>query len=333
METEILVIHRCNVKSDLLNYFSNDTLLHKVVSVKMVDARGTVEKGEGIGVVRDMLSLFWNDVYNSFMLGEDERVPYIRHDVTRDKWQAVARVFAKGFTQLGYFPIRLSKVFLSSCLFGEDSVTEDMYLESFLKYISKTEADLIEKVLSNSVDTDDEDVLDFLSAFECKRLVTRDNFREVIIEIAHKELVQKPRYACDCWLEVLSPLKSLILSKDSLFQIYSSLHPTVSKVCKLLIADPKSPAESESFSHLKRWIKGLDANGLAKFLRISTGSDVILCEAITVSFTLLGGTSRRPIFHTCGPVIELPATYNDFCDFREEWCSIMANNDIEMSIV
>ena len=52
--------------------------------MKVVDARGTVEKGEGIGVVRDMLSLFWNDVYNSFMLGEDERVPYIWHDVTRD---------------------------------------------------------------------------------------------------------------------------------------------------------------------------------------------------------------------------------------------------------
>ena len=50
METEILVIHRCNVKSDLLNYFSNDTLLQKVVSVRMVDARGTVEKDEGIGL-------------------------------------------------------------------------------------------------------------------------------------------------------------------------------------------------------------------------------------------------------------------------------------------
>ena len=77
-----------------------------------------------------------------------------------------------------FYPTRLSKVFLSSCLFGEDSVTENMYLESFLKYISKTEADLIERVLSNSVDTDDDDVLDFLSAFECKRLVTRAQYRE-----------------------------------------------------------------------------------------------------------------------------------------------------------
>ena len=79
-------------------------------------------------------------------------------------------------------------------------------------------------------------------------------------------------------------------------------------------------------------IKGLDENVLAKFLRFSTGSDVILCEAIAVTFTSLVGKGRRPIFHTCGSVIELPATYEDFCDFREEWCSLMSNVDIEMGI-
>ena len=31
------------------------------------------------------------------------------------------------------------------------------------------------------------------------------------------------------------------------------------------------------------------------------------------------------IFHTSGSVIELPATYEDFCDFREEWCGLMSN--------
>ena len=76
-------------------------------------------------------------------------------------------------------------------------------------------------------------------------------------------------------------------------------------------------------SYLKRWIKGLDENVLAKFLRFSTSSDVILCEAIAVTFTSLVGKGRRPIFHTCGSVIELPATYEDFCDFREEWCGLM----------
>ena len=35
------------------------------------------------------LSFFWQDAYVSLMLGEDERVPYIRHDMSRNHWQAV----------------------------------------------------------------------------------------------------------------------------------------------------------------------------------------------------------------------------------------------------
>ena len=159
-----------------------------------------------------------------------------------------------------------------------------------------------------------------------KIIVTKENFRDVIIEIAHKELVQKPRYiyAPDCWLDVLYPLKFFLTSIDDLFQIYKSLYSTPSKVCKLIKADPQNSTERESLSYLKRWI----CDGL----RFSTGSDVILCEAIAVTFTLLVGKCRRPIFHTCSSVIELPATYEDFCDFKEEWCGLMSNVDIEMGI-
>ena len=252
MERELLVIHRCNVKCDLFNHFVDDTNLHKVVDVKMIDPRGVEEKGEGVGFVRDAFSLFWHDVYNSYMLGEDERVPSIRHDVSQEKWQAIARILLKGYTQERYFPIKISKVFLCSCLFGEETVTGDTYFDSFMKYVSKTEAHLIERILSDSLSVDDEEVVDFLSAFECKRLVTKENFRDVIIEIAHKELVQKPRYASDCWLDVLYPLKSFLTSIDDLFQIYKSLYPTPSKVCKLIKVDPQHSAERESLSYLKR---------------------------------------------------------------------------------
>ena len=126
-------------------------------------------------------------------------------------------------------------------------MTTDMYFDSFMKYVIKTEAHLIERILSDSLSLDDEEVVDFLSAFECKRLVTKENFKDVIIEIAHKELVQKPRYASDCWLDVLYPLM-IFTSIDDLFQIYKSLYPTPSKVCKLIKADPQNSTERESLS-------------------------------------------------------------------------------------
>ena len=250
--------------------------LKKCISVKY--PRGIEEKGQGIGIVRDAISLFWKDVYNSYMLGEDERVPIIRYDVFKPMWQAIDRVMLKGYFQERYFPIQISPVFLSCCLFGEESVTPEMYFNSFMNYISKPEANLIEKVFSSSVSVDDDEVLELLTAFECKKVATADNFKDLIIEIAHKEIVQKPRYACDCWSEILLPLKSLITSSEVLFQIYESFHPTAGKVCKLFKAEPKSPAENESLSHLKRWIEGRSMNDLRHFLRISTGSDILLVE-------------------------------------------------------
>lgn len=302
MENEELVIHRTQVKHDFLHYFADSSILNKCINVKMIDPRGIEEKGQGGGVVRDAISLFWKDVYNSYMLGEGERVPIIRHDVSKAMWQAIARVLFKGYFQERYFPIQISSVFLSCCLFGEESVTREMYLDSFMKYISRPEAILVEKVLSSSVSVGDEEVLDLLTAFDCKKIATAENFKDIIIEIAHKELVQKPRYACDCWSPILVPLKSFITSKDVLFQIYDSLHPTVGKVCKLIKAEPKSSAENESLSHLKRWIKGLNVNDLKHFLRISTGSDIILVDGISVSFTSSVGKGRTPVFHMCGAV-------------------------------
>ena len=169
------------------------------------------------------------------------------------------------FFQEHYFPIQISPVILNCCLFREESVTPEMYFDSFMNYISKPEANLVEKVLSSSVSVGDNEVLDFLTAFECKKVAMTDNFKDLIIEIAHKEIVQKPRYACDCWSEILLPLKSLITSGDVLFQIYDSLHPTAGKVCKLIKEGPKSRAENESLSHLKRWINGRSINDLTLF--------------------------------------------------------------------
>ena len=173
METEVLVIHRTQVKHDLLHYFGDNNIFKKCISVKMIDPRGIEEKGQGIGIVRDAISLFWRDVYNSYMLGEDERVPIIRHDVSKPMWQAIARVMLKGYFQERYFPIQISPVFLSCCLFGEESVTPEMYFNSL------AEANLAEKVLSSSVSVDGDEVLDLLTAFECKKVATANNFKDL----------------------------------------------------------------------------------------------------------------------------------------------------------
>ena len=48
METEVLVVHRRQVKHDLLHYFGDNIIFKKkCMSVKMIDPRGIEEKGQG----------------------------------------------------------------------------------------------------------------------------------------------------------------------------------------------------------------------------------------------------------------------------------------------
>lgn len=200
LQEEISIhLHRVNIKKELITFFEDSGIVNKFLKIKMINDHGYDEKGEGCGVVRDAFSLFWQDSYVSLMLGEEERVPCIRHDMGKQHWQAVARIFVKGFLQAGYFPIQISQVFLTSLMFGEDAITNDMYLQSFKRYVSRAEADIIEKVIERKLSLDDDDFVDFLSAFDCKKVVNEANITEILIELAHKELVQKPSYVGDCW--------------------------------------------------------------------------------------------------------------------------------------
>ena len=326
-------LHRVNLKKELITFFEDSDIVNKFLKVRMINDHGYDEQGEGSGVVRDAFSLFWQDSYVSLMLGEEERVPCIRHDMGKQHWQAVARIFLKGFLQAGYFPIQISQVFLISLMFGEDAISNDMYLESFKRYVSRAESDIIEKVLGGKLPLDDDDFVDFLSAFDCKKVVDEANITEILIELAHKELVQKPSYVADCWEKLLTPLKLHFATTEELVNHLSFLQPTSAKICRMFNATPANPAEAETLAYLKRWVKGLDDTCLRRFLRLSTGADILIGAGIQVTFTTLSGAGRRPIFHTCGSVLEIPSTYDDFCDFRQEFTNIVNQQDIEMDLV
>ena len=113
-QSRIIKVHRGNIRKDLIEIFQDPLIMKCHLIVEMLDERGMAEKGRGSGVFKDALSLFWKDVYDSLMLGEGERVPFIRHDYQRNEWEAIARILLKGYQEYQYFPLRLSKTFVVS---------------------------------------------------------------------------------------------------------------------------------------------------------------------------------------------------------------------------
>ena len=331
--TKIIRVHRSLIREDMLENFSEPSILQVNLNAIIINQHGHEEAGQGSGVLREVFSLFWKECYKSHMLGETERVPYIRHDFDRKKWEAVGRILVKGYTESQYLPHKISKAFLAACLFGEGSVTCGMLQDSFKRYVSISEASVIEGCLTNSIQCDSEEVLDFLSAFDCKWRVTSENVVEIIREVAHKEIVQKPQYVADCWQPIVSRLKIYFPDVRSLDELYSSIVPTNVKVIALLKASPVTAADGESLAHLKRFIRGLDEAKLATFLRFTTASDVFVTDTLTISFTDNEGLQRRPAAHTCSFTLEVPSTYSSFCKLREEFMSILNSDGWEMNIV
>ena len=136
--------------------------------------------------------------------------------------------------------------------------------------------------MSDSIQGDNAELLNFLSVFDCKRRVTQDNLVEIIRELAHKEIIQKLQYVADCWGPIVSHLKLYFPDMCSLHELYSSILPTNVKVIFLLKATPLTAAEGETLVHLKRFIRGLDESKLATFLRFTTASDVLVTDTLTI---------------------------------------------------
>ena len=327
-ELKFVSLHRTTMKWDILKIFSDPEILKYDLQITFINVHGEAEEGQGIGLSREMLSSFWMEFYTAFSVGVQQMVPVIRHDLQQAEWQAMARVLIYGLS-FDYFPDRLCIAFLSSCLFGEEVVTDNMLLSSFQSYVAKDEAEVLARCISDSdVDpSDDEDILEFLSSYKCYKLPTKDNIKQIIVELAHQEIIQKPRYVADCWSQVFKDNISYhtIKSQADLQQLSAKSAVSAKKVVSLLQTNPATDAERASFQHLKRFVKSLEGKDLGILLKLMTGSDVICVNSIEVSYVSLAGLSRRPTFRTCGPLLELPSTYDSYSELSEEFSSIISN--------
>ena len=182
----LAAIRRSLVMRDLIEEFADVGIMSCSVKIVMVDEQGNDEAGiDTGGVYRDVIGCFLQDVYMSCTNGEDERVPSLRHDFQAREWSAIARILAKGFIDLKYFPYMLSKAFIVSFLFGEESVSEEILINSFKRYLAKDEEKVISDALEGDLnsrreDEEDEenDLIDILGRFDCRNPGDRVEYKE-----------------------------------------------------------------------------------------------------------------------------------------------------------
>ena len=331
----VLTVHRSCIRTELIEHFKDPSVMNCNIDFKVINEKGEFEQGVGVGVICEVYTLFWSEFSISMTIGERERVPFVRHDHFVEEWEAVGRILVKGFVSVSYFPTFLSKAFLCYCLFG-NQVPDSMFIDSFTKYLSPVEEELIVDIIRKNQFPDDEDEFtDFLERFKCRRVVTTENLSQVILEISKQELVQKPHLMISSLQPFVQQLKQYpqFQTISAIEGFYESLKPTTKKVLSCLTSNPQNEGERDAFKFLQRFVRGLELSKLVQFLRFTTAMDIMVDKKIEVTFIKSEGLSSRPIAHTCGPLLEIPSTYANYVELREDFMNILNRDTWEMDII
>jgi len=219
------------------------------------------------------------------------------------------------------------------CLFG--NVSNDVLLDSFYKFLSKGEEVLVLEALKTENENiyDDPDFQEILERFNCRSRVHPLNVYGIFVELARQEIVQRPFSMVSTWNRVLIKLKTdkNFQSTSALKAFFKQTTPTNSSIIRLLTCNPANDSERDTFKYLKQYIRGLTEDSLKRLLRFLTGADIIIVDGIKVSFICFQSEfERRPIAHTCAPLLELPSSYRNFCELREEFEGILRRDNWEM---
>ncbi|KXJ21767.1 hypothetical protein AC249_AIPGENE15187 [Exaiptasia diaphana] len=302
LRSKNLRIHRSYLKKDLIADFKDENILNRDITFEVINQRGDVEQGAGIGVTREVYSSFWVDFSISMTIGERERVPFVRHDHFVDEWKAVGRILVKGYRSLG-----------------------------------GTSEEMINSILEKPEIPEDRDELDdFLERFNCRTNVSKENIVKILVEISKQELVQKPHLMAAAWQPILQKHLKVCPEFQSVSKVeafYEGIKPTTKKVLDSIECNPNTSGERDVLKFLQRFIRRLEMPKLVQFLRFTTTMDIMGRNKLQVTFIKSEGFGSRPIAHTCGLVLELPSTYTNFVELREEFTNILNRDKWEMDIV
>ena len=100
------------------------------------------------GVCRDLYSAFWDIVYVKHFDGEKLLVPAVNSNTDLQILPLLGKILIHGFMVCGFLPVRLAFPVIAAILYGPNVVlSDDVYLESLLDYISTHDAASVREAL------------------------------------------------------------------------------------------------------------------------------------------------------------------------------------------
>ena len=80
LEHKNIVVHRQLIRNEMVDIFQDSSILKYILDVTLIGNDGNPKKGECRGVMLEVLTNFWQHVFDSLPVGAQEKIPNVRHD-------------------------------------------------------------------------------------------------------------------------------------------------------------------------------------------------------------------------------------------------------------
>lgn len=247
-----LIFHRGNVFVEMIEAFKSiNKQKCSNLMAELILPNGESEKGlDAGGVFRDTLSEFWTTMYETCTVGTNVKIPCIRHDFKEEEWKSMAKILYVGWVNSKYLPIKLAMPIIEQMLYGH--VTSKL-IPTFLLSLGESDNQILNSALKDFASVDKDDLLEAFSSLECRTVPNEYNLVELLEEISHKELIQKPHFIIEQFRKELKEVRmNTIISEENLLTLYKSMEPTAKNILNILSCHETNTDEIKTFGFLKK---------------------------------------------------------------------------------
>lgn len=315
--------------NDVMKLFTSEEIMKEFPLRIQYDTEIAYDAG---GVLRDMLSAFWEVAYLKLFDGGSVLTPLLHAQVDMTTFPLLGKILSHGYFVAGYLPLRIAFPTLAGMLLGQSAeVSDDMLITAFANSISPVDASVIKdalKVKGTSFRPDTSaKLLNVMSRYESRVLPSPSNLKQQILQVSRFQFIVKPMPAVVMINSGIAREEVPFWKKMSTEQLYSLYRVLSASSLKILqlIQEPEDLTKDQErvLQYLKTYIGNLRVAELERFLRFVCGSSVCPDE-INVTFNSVSGLARRPIGHTCSYTLELSTMYPSYLEFENELNQILA---------
>ena len=334
-------VRRSHIIEDMMNIYTDPDILKSSLHVKLIGEQGS----DWGGVSRDVFTTFWNESSSVFFHGDSVHVPYLSlvNMERENQYLILGRILTHSTAILGFLPIQISKSSMMVIIYNSTEIEENALIDDFLHYLDAKDRRLIKAAVDGfSLLSDDQvrDIQEMFFRYDMGCVLKADSFRSNLLKIARNELCVKPRALCEKIRQGIPENHFnrfwCHLTVDHIDLLHARLRPSAEKILNCIKPSVSfrslSRRRQRVYEYFQEFIENLSYEDLQLLLQLITGQGCVPKRSIEVDFSEFRGVLRRPIFHTCSYMIELPDTYRNYDDLKQEMTTILRSDLLQFDM-